>query len=233
MDDRRAEIARGLAETRTRIQAACTRAGRPADDVTLVVVTKTFPASDVRHLHALGVRDVGENRHPEAGDKAAACADLDLRWHFIGQLQTNKAKAVAGYAAVVHSVDRPRLARALAEAADPARPLDVLVQVSLDPPEQVAGRGGVPVDGVVDLARVVAQAPALRLRGVMAVAPPEDDPDAAFARLADVGAAVEERWPDATWVSAGMSGDLEAAIRHGATHVRVGSAILGTRTPQR
>jgi pyridoxal phosphate enzyme (YggS family) len=233
MSDRRGEIARGLAQTRRRIEDACAEAGRSADEVTLVVITKTFPASDVRHLHALGVRDVGENRHPEAGDKAAACADLDLRWHFVGQLQSNKARAVARYARVVHSVDRSRLARALAAATDPSRPLDCLVQVSLDPPDQAAGRGGVPVDAAVDLARLVAEEPSLRLRGVMAVAPPEDDPDLAFARLASLSAQVQQRWADATWVSAGMSGDLEAAIRHGATHVRVGSAILGTRTSQR
>ena len=196
-------------------------------------MTKTFPATDVRHLWQLGVPDVGENRHPEAGEKAAACADLDLRWHFVGQLQTNKARLVADYADVVHSVDRARLVTALARGADPGCPVDCLVQVSLDPPGHESGRGGVPGDEVAGLAGEIAAHDALRLRGVMAVAPPADDPDQAFARLTAVSEHLRTSWPQATWVSAGMSGDLEAAVLHGATHVRVGSAILGTRPPAR
>jgi pyridoxal phosphate enzyme (YggS family) len=232
--DRREDVAAGLAATRARIEAACTDAGRHPDEVTLVVVTKTFPASDVRHLYALGVRDVGENRHPEAGRKAAETADLQLRWHFIGQLQTNKAKAVAGYAAAVHSVDRLKLVHALAAGAEAAeRDLDVLVQVSLDPEETAAGRGGVDPHEVAPLAAAVAASRRLVLRGVMAVAPLGADPDVAFARLAETSAAVRAVHPAATWVSAGMSADLEAAVRHGATHVRVGSAILGTRPTPR
>jgi pyridoxal phosphate enzyme (YggS family) len=229
--DRRGAIAAGLAATRTRIEAACAAAGRRPDEVTLVVVTKTFPAADVRHLHALGVRDVGENRHPEAGDKAAATADLDLRWHFIGQLQTNKARAVAEYACAVHSLDRAKLARALAAGArESHRTLDVLLQVSLD---DATGRGGAAPADVPALAELVAEHDALRLRGVMAVAPLGADPAPAFARLAQVSEALRLDHPEATWVSAGMSGDLEAAVRHGATHVRVGSAILGSRPAPR
>jgi pyridoxal phosphate enzyme (YggS family) len=232
-DERRAQVAAGLAATHRRIERACEQAGRRPDDVTLVVVTKTFPADDVRHLHALGVRDVGENRHPEAGDKAAATAELDLRWHFIGQLQTNKAKAVAGYAQVVHSVDRARLARALdAGAQAHGRVLDVLLQVSLDAAD-ATGRGGIAPAQVPALAEQVASLAALRLRGVMAVAPLGGDPAAAFARLAEVSAAVRAAHPQAGWVSAGMSADLEAAIGQGATHVRVGSAILGSRPTPR
>ncbi len=229
---RRGAITAGLAATHARIEAACADAGRRPDEVTLVVVTKTFPADDVRHLHALGVRDVGENRHPEAGDKAAATADLDLRWHFVGQLQTNKARAVAEYASAVHSLDRAKLAHALAAGASAAgRTLDVLVQVSLD--DDVTGRGGaVPAD-VPALAALVAAHPSLRLRGVMAVAPLGADPGPAFARLAQVSEVLRTDHPEATWVSAGMSGDLEAAVRHGATHVRVGSAILGSRPTPR
>ncbi len=232
-DERRRQLADGLARTHQRIERACEHAGRRPGDVTLVVVTKTFPADDVRHLHALGVRDVGENRHPEAGDKAAATADLDLRWHFIGQLQTNKAKAVAGYAHAVHSLDRARLARVLHEGAQAHdRVLDVLVQVSLDEPD-AAGRGGLAPADVPALASAVAALASLRLRGVMAVAPLGGDPAAAFARLAAVSATLRHEHPEASWVSAGMSGDLEAAIEHGATHVRVGSAILGSRPTPR
>lgn len=248
MSDRRSEIANGLAKTRDRISTACREAGRDPAEVTLVVVTKTFPASDVRHLHALGVRDVGENRHPEAGEKSAACADLDLRWHFVGQLQTNKAKVVAGYADVVHSLDRTRLVEALARGRRKPGPLDCLVQVNLDEAGASASgggasragtsrvgtsRGGTPADEVAALAAAVAEHEVLRLRGVMAVAPLDGDADEAFARLKAISLDVRARWPQATWISAGMSGDLEAAVRHGATHVRVGSAILGTRPPAR
>jgi hypothetical protein len=229
--DRREDIAGGLAATRARIEAACEEAGRNPADVTLVVVTKTFPVEDVRHLFALGVRDVGENRHPDAEIKARATADLDLRWHFIGQLQTNKARAVSGYASAVHSVDRVKLVRVLgAGALEHDRDIDVLVQVSLDEGGAAAGRGGVDPHEVLGLAAALAVAPRLRLRGVMGVAPLGGDADAAFARLQEVSQILQGVHGDATWVSAGMTNDLEHAIRHGATHVRVGSAILGTRT---
>ena len=230
MRERRDEIAEGLRQARDRIARACSEAGRDPDDVTLIVVTKTFPAADVRHLHALGVRDVGENRHPEAREKAADCADLDLRWHFVGQLQTNKAKAVAGYADVVHSVDRERVVDAIARGRTGSAPVDCLIQVSLDD-DAARGRGGAPPADVLDLAAVIADHDNLRLRGVMAVAPLGGDPDAAFARLQAISLDLRSRRPQASWISAGMSGDLEAAVRNGATHVRVGSAILGTRPP--
>lgn len=224
---RRAEIAANLDLVRGRIADACLAAARSPDEVTLIVVTKTFPASDVRLLAELGVLDVAENRDQEAGPKAATCAGLGLRWHFVGQLQTNKVKSVARYAHAVHSVDRPRLVEALSRAVQGReRELSCLVQVSLD---AAPGRGGIPRGAAADLARQVAAAPGLRLRGVMAVAPLGGDPDAAFSLLATVAAGVREAVPDADWISAGMSGDLEAAIAHGATHVRVGSAILGPR----
>jgi pyridoxal phosphate enzyme (YggS family) len=241
MTDRDAEVAAGLAAVQERIASAATAAGRAPGSVTLVVVTKNWPASDVRRLAGLGVRDVGENRDQEASAKATECADLDLRWHFIGQLQTNKARSVAAYADCVHSVDRGRLVRALSQAAqDAGRTLGALVQVNLD---GEAGRGGALPAEVPALADAVAEAPALELRGVMAVAPlaaagPDGrgDPvaqervaEAAFERLATLAAALRTAHPEATWVSAGMSEDLEAAIAAGATHVRVGSAILGAR----
>jgi pyridoxal phosphate enzyme (YggS family) len=223
------EIAANLDAVRRRIRDACTEAGRPEDDVSLVVVTKFFPASDVRVLADLGVTDVGENRHQEAEAKAAECADLGLRWHFIGGLQSNKAAAVAAYADVVESVDRAKLVGPLSRGARArGAEVDVLLQVSLDPPGADHRSGAAPAD-LPDLARRVVEADLLRLRGLMAVAPLGEDPRTAFARLADVREELVREHPGATVLSAGMSGDLEAAIACGATHVRVGSAVLGPR----
>lgn len=229
LPDRRTELAAGLAQVDERIAAACRAAGRPRDEVHLVVVTKTFPASDVRLLAGLGVTDVGESRDQEAGPKAEECADLALSWHFVGRLQSNKARSVASYASVVHSVDRPSLVRPLAAGAVRAgRRVCVLAQVSLDGDP---ARGGVPVDGLLDLCWTVDAAEHLDLRGVMAVAPVGEEPERAFARLATAAERVRSELPHATWVSAGMSHDLEAAVAAGATHLRVGSAILGSRPP--
>jgi len=222
------EVAANLDAVRRRITAACDEAGRD-DDVALVVVTKFFPASDVRILADLGVTDVGENRHQEAEAKAAECADLGLRWHFIGGLQSNKAAAVAAYADVVESVDRAKLVGPLSCGAQAREAeIDVLLQVSLDPPG-ADHRSGVDPADLPDLADRVLGADLLRLRGLMAVAPLGEQPAAAFARLAEVREAFVRDHPGATVLSAGMSGDLEAAITCGATHVRVGSAVLGPR----
>lgn len=232
---RREELAGRLAAVRARIAEAATRAGRQPDDVTLVVVTKTWPAADARLLAELGVRDVGENKHPEAEHKAAELADLPLRWHFIGQIQSNKAARIARYADVVHSVDSTRLAQRLnAGAHNAERTVDCLVQVNLDPPGGNASRGGVPADDPDLLAQVAAAvdgAEALRLRGVMGIAPLGGDADTAYARLAAAATALRAEYPQADLLSAGMTGDFEVAIAHGATHVRVGSAILGERPP--
>lgn len=225
---RREELAHGLGVVRDRIAAATVAAGREPDSVELVVVTKYFPASDVRLLAELGVRHVGENRHQEAEAKAAECADLDLRWHYIGGLQSNKASAVAAYAGVVESVDRLKLVAPLGRGVPAGRVVDVLLQVSLDPPGS-AGRAGADPEALETLAQAVEAQPALRLGGLMAVAPLGEDPDRAFARLAGVHQEFVARHPPAAVLSAGMSGDLEAAVRNGATHVRVGSAILGPR----
>ncbi len=223
------DLAASLETVRTRIAAACAEAEREPGEVTLVAVTKFFPASDVRLLADLGVTDVAENRHQEAVEKAADCADLDLRWHFVGGLQSNKAAAVTSYASVVESVDRAKLLAPLARgAAEHDRVLDVLVQVSLDPPGS-DHRAGVAPDALAALVEQVCSHDELRLRGVMAVAPLDADPGAAFDRLAELHAQVLLEHPEATWRSAGMSGDLEAAVARGATHVRVGSAVLGSR----
>ena len=226
---RREQLAANLDTVHGRIRAACEDVGRDPGEVSLVVVTKFFPESDVRLLAELGVRDVGENRHQEASAKAAACADLGLSWHFIGSIQSNKAAAVAAYSDVVESVDRLKLVGGLSRgAAERGRALDCLVQVSLDPPGS-AGRGGAAPADVPALAAAIAAAESLRLRGVMAVAPLGRPALPAFERLAEVAASLRAEHPDARVVSAGMSGDLEEAISRGATHVRVGSAVLGPR----
>lgn len=232
MTDRRAELAANLAALEQRIGAACRAAGRRRDELTLVAITKTFPASDVRLLADLGLRDVGENRDQDAAPKAAACADLPLRWHFVGQLQTNKARSVAGYADVVHSVDRLRLVGALDRAAAAhGRTLTCLVQLDLDERPHPAGRGGAAPGQLAELAAAVEKAGSLVLGGVMCIAPLGADPERAFARLAGLAAELRSSYPHATMVSAGMSGDLEAAVAHGATHLRVGTALLGSRPP--
>lgn len=219
-----------LADVRGRIAKACEAAGRDVNDITLIAVTKTRPASDVRLLGELGLRDVGENRDAEAAPKAAQCADLNLTWHFIGQLQTNKCASVVRYASVVHSVDRLRLIRALGQAARRAdRVVSSLIEVSLDGDP---ARGGAPAEQVPPLAEAVAAEPGLVLGGVMAIAPLGLAAAEAFARLLDSAAVVRAVRPSATVISAGMSGDLEAAVEAGATHLRIGTALLGDRGPR-
>ncbi|NRQ36553.1 YggS family pyridoxal phosphate-dependent enzyme [Nonomuraea sp. NN258] len=226
---RRDEIAAGLAEVESRIGEACRAAGRDRGEVTLIAVTKTRPAEDARILAGLGVRDVGENRDQEAAPKAHELHELPLTWHFVGQLQTNKVRSVVGYADVIHSVDRPRLVEAISkEAVRQGRKVGCLVQVALD---DDPGRGGARPGDVLGLADDVAAADGVWLGGVMAVAPLGEDPAKAFARLHDLALSLQERHPRATMISAGMSEDLNEAVAHGATHVRVGTALLGRRKP--
>ena len=218
-----------LSAVRQRIAAACQAAGRDPADITLIAVTKTWPASDVRLLAELGVSDVGENRDAEAAPKAAQCADLDLTWHFIGQLQTNKVASVVRYAAFVHSVDRMRLIRALGTAARRAEAVvQCLIEVSLDGDP---ARGGALASEVPALAEALAAEPGLVLAGVMAIAPLGMAPLDAFGLLLDSAAVVRAVNPAATVISAGMSGDLEDAVAVGATHLRIGTALLGDRGP--
>jgi pyridoxal phosphate enzyme (YggS family) len=242
---RRTELAASLDEVRGRITRACTAAGRAPDAVTLIAVTKTYPAGDVTLLAGLGVADVGENRDREAAPKAAevAAAGVSVRWHYVGRLQRNKCRSVVGYADVVHSVDSVRLAGALDDASrrHRDRPIDALVQVSIDGDP---ARGGAvtdgPTAGEVDadrdlwtVADAVAGAEGLRLAGLMAVAPMGWEPERAFARLAELATRLRVDHPTATVVSAGMSNDLESAVEYGATHVRIGSALLGMRNTLR
>lgn len=228
---RRDELAANLAQVHARIARAVAAAGR-TDEPALVVVTKFFPASDADLLAGLGVTAIGENRDQEAAAKCAELARRDrLTVHFIGQLQSNKATSVARYADVVQSLDRAKVVRALDRGAHEAgRTLEVTVQVNLD---QAQGRGGVAPGQARELADLVAGSSSLTLRGVMAVAPLGGDPRSAFARLRAVADGILADHPGATWMSAGMSGDLEAAVAEGATHLRVGSAILGSRQPHR
>ncbi len=221
----------GLADRLAGVQAgiadACRAAGRPADAVALIVVTKFHPAPLVAALAELGVRDVGENRHQEAQGKAEELAELDLNWHFIGQLQTKKARQAARYAQSIHSIDRERLVDALT---DLERPVDAFLQVNMtDDP----GRGGVPPTELAALAERASANPSLKLRGIMAVAPLDEAPAQAFERLAGYSELVRTVDPHATAISAGMTHDYAEAIAAGATHLRIGSAITGNRPEPR
>ncbi|MDL5156894.1 YggS family pyridoxal phosphate-dependent enzyme [Actinomycetospora termitidis] len=237
VEERREGLRRALADVRDRIDAAARAAGRDPSEVGLLAVTKTWPASDVALLVDLGLTEFGENKEQEGAAKAAELSTLrpgsDARWRVVGRLQRNKARSLARWAHAVDSVDSPRLADALDRAAGAALdagersgPLHVLVQVSLDGAE---GRGGVPVGEVEALAERVGAAAHLSLDGVMTVAPRDAEPGEAFGTFAEVAERVRRSFPDARTLSAGMSGDLEAAIEHGSTCVRVGTALLGAR----
>lgn len=210
-------------EVQERIAAAARAAGREESEITTIVVTKFHPAELVRELYALGIRHVGENRHQEAVAKHAELAELDLTWHFIGQLQSNKSRAVAEYAQVIHSVDRPSLVEALARQ---DRDVDVFLEINLT---DVPGRGGVLPEELEALCEAVLQVPVLNLRGVMAVAPVDEEPSRAFERVLGYAERVRSLAPEARELSIGMSGDFEAAIALGATHLRIGTAITGKR----
>lgn len=227
---RRDEIEAGLASVEQRIAAACVAAGRERDEITLIVVTKTYPASDVDILAELGVMDVGENRHPEAGDKADEVA-ANVRWHFLGGVQTNKAGAIARYADTIHSVDRLKLVNALSRGAEAAgRTLRCLVQVDFGDAD---GRSGVAPAGLPEVAAAVAKAEHLELAGVMTVAPLGEDPSPHFEHLVRLSTELRRDHPGSTMISAGMSDDFEAAIAAGATHLRLGRSVLGERASTR
>ena len=223
------DLGERLARVAASVDDACRAAGRSPGELTTIVVTKFHPVALVRALYDLGVRDVGENRHQEAQSKAAEVADLDgLRWHFVGQLQSKKARQARRYASAVHSLDRDSVVDALSD--DSGSTVDGFVQVNLtDDP----GRGGVAERDVERLAERVLATPGLRLRGVMAVAPLDEEARPAFARLRAVSERVRSLEPAATAVSAGMSQDFAAAVAEGATHLRIGTAITGSRPEAR
>ena len=217
------ELAQRVENVLGRVADACRDADRRPDEVTVIAVTKFHPASLIRQLVRLGIHHVGENRHQDAAPKAAELADEPLTWHFVGQLQSNKARAVLGYSRIIHSVDRVSLVSALAKADTPC---EVFLEVNLtDDP----ARGGVAPDALEALTESVLERPTLRLAGVMAVAPIDEVPRAAFARLRLLSERVRRIAPDARAISAGMSGDFPDAIAEGATHLRIGTAITGKR----
>lgn len=221
------EIGARWALVRERIDAALSRAGRSADTLKIIAVTKTFPASDVQNLQRLGFTEFGENRVAELAQKAAYPYERSARWHMLGQLQTNKVNQAVRAAEVIHSCDRPRLVNALERAAENiGKCVEVLIQVRLDDDPR---RGGVAPASVLELAEQIASSNALRLRGVMAMAPKNEEPARGFSRLQEVSQQLALVYPDANWVSAGMSNDFETAIEFGATHIRLGRGLLGSR----
>lgn len=217
------ELSDRLDGVRVAIADAARAAGRDPLELTTIVVTKFHPTSLIRELADLGVRDIGENRHQEAAVKAQSLSELQLTWHFVGQLQSKKARQVRRYAQVIHSVDRPALVSALASTQGT---IDCFVQFNLtDDPD----RGGVRSDGLEPLVEQILGTAGLRLLGVMSVAGLDEPPRAAFSRLRSISERVRSLAPDATAISAGMSGDFAAAIAEGATHLRIGTAITGKR----
>jgi pyridoxal phosphate enzyme (YggS family) len=220
-------LAERLRAVRSGIADAARSAGRSPEDLTTIVVTKFHPASLVRELAELGVRDVGENRHQEAQAKAAELADLELRWHFVGQLQSKKARQVRAYASVIHSIDRLSLVDALRS---DETSVDCFVQLNLT---DDAGRGGVADRDLEPLVHHILDTPGLRLLGVMAVAPLGGEPRRAFAQVRAASERIRTMAPDADAISAGMSEDYAAAIEEGATHLRIGTAITGNRPERR
>jgi pyridoxal phosphate enzyme (YggS family) len=233
MTERSAELAGRLTAVRARIAVACDDAGRDPAQIVLIAVSKTWPVADIAALHDLGVADFGENRLPELQEKAGALAERDIRWHFVGQIQSKKAAAIGRVAPTIHSVDRARVVPGLARGAGAAgRSAAIFLQVSLAelaPTDATAGRGGAAVPEIPELAVAVASEPDLALAGLMTLPPRHADPEAAFARLAALSSDLQQRYPQARNLSAGMSHDFEAAIRAGATHIRVGSALFGER----
>jgi PLP dependent protein len=237
---REQQLADALATVRARLTAAAEAAGRAADEIELLPVTKFFPISDVIHLRRLGCESFGESREQEASDKVAEISELPdvgpIRWHMVGRIQRNKARAVAGWAYAAHSVDNRRLVDTLDRAAGEAlaegrrtEPLHIYIQVSLDGDEK---RGGVDIntpEAVDELCAAAHAGAGLEFAGLMAIPPLGADADAAFARLQAEHQRVQAHYPQRLGLSAGMSGDLEEAVRHGSTCVRVGTALLGER----
>jgi len=222
MSNRRQELSNNLDAIRSRINIAAQNSGRSASEITLVVVTKTFPASDVQILYELGVRDFGENRDQEASIKSTELPD-DCRWHFQGQIQSNKLKSIANWADVLHSIDDVAHASKLNSLVTSK---DIFIQVSLD---NLPNRGGVLPDLIPEFLGEISVFSNLKIRGLMAVAPLDEDPAGAFKRLKELSVRIVKVHPDACEISAGMSNDFEAAISQGATHIRIGSQILGVR----
>ncbi len=217
-------IAQNLSLVESRIEKACKSANRERSEVVLVAVTKTYPVADVEILANLGLSHFGENRDQEGREKSA---NVPAHWHFQGQIQSNKIPSIASWAHTVHSLDEKRHCEKLARSLPEGKKLGIFIQVALD---ESPGRGGVAPDGLADMADWVLTFPFLILHGLMAVAPLGEVPDQAFGRLASIHSVFSQQFPDSSALSAGMSDDFESAIAHGATHVRIGSSILGSRS---
>jgi len=221
------EISGNLEKVKEQIKLAAASANRLSEDITLVVVTKTFPVSDIEILYSLGIRDFGENRDQEASAKVGLLPK-DVRWHFQGQIQSNKLKSITSWASYIHSVDQLRYAQMISDySAGNEKP--IFMQVSLDKPPQ--SRSGVNPSELLELAGAISALPGIRLQGLMAVAPVNSPAEQAFAELEDIRSDFLSTFPDAKSLSIGMSGDYQIAIKYGATHIRIGSSILGIRSP--
>ena len=221
------EISGNLEKVKEQIKLAAASANRLSEEITLVAVTKTFPVSDIEILYSLGIRDFGENRDQEASAKVGLLPK-DVRWHFQGQIQSNKLKSITSWASFIHSVDQLKYAQMISDySAGNVKP--IFMQVSLDKPPQ--SRSGVNPSELLELAGAISELPGIRLQGLMAVAPVNSPAEQAFAELEDIRSDFLSTFPDAKSLSIGMSGDYQIAIKYGATHIRIGSSILGIRSP--
>jgi pyridoxal phosphate enzyme (YggS family) len=223
--NRTSEITANLNDVKAKIASAALKAGRDADEITLIVVTKTFPVSDLEILYSLGVREFGENRDQEAAEKVEKLPS-DINWNFQGGIQSNKLKSITTWAGCIHSVDKLKYAQIISEQ-NTGKPKEIFIQVSLDQPPE--SRGGVDPKKLIDLASEVTKLPGISLKGLMAVAPLDLPEEQAFLKLKEIQADFVAVFKDAKYLSAGMSGDYEMAISYGATHLRIGSSILGNR----
>jgi pyridoxal phosphate enzyme (YggS family) len=223
--NRTSEITANLNDVKAKIASAALKAGRDADEITLIVVTKTFPVSDLEILYSLGMREFGENRDQEAVEKVAKLP-TDINWNFQGGIQSNKLKSITTWAGCIHSVDKLKYAQIISEQ-NTGKPKEIFIQVSLDQPPE--SRGGVDPEKLIDLASEITKLPGISLKGLMAVAPLDLPEEQAFLKLKEIQADFVAVFKDAKYLSAGMSGDYEMAISYGATHLRIGSSILGNR----
>ena len=221
------EISANLEKVNEQIKLAAEKANRSTDEITLIAVTKTFPVSDIEILYSLGIREFGENRDQEASGKVSLLPD-DVKWHFQGQIQSNKLKSITSWASYIHSVDQLKDAQIISQHSV-GKEKPIFIQVSLDKPPQ--SRSGVNPSDLLELAGAISELPGISLQGLMAVAPVNSPAEDAFAELVAIRSDFLRTFPAAKSLSIGMSGDYQIAIKYGATHIRIGSSILGIRTP--
>lgn len=224
MNIRADEITNGLAQVKERISQAASKAERFLDEITLIAVTKTYPVSDVAILHNLGISNFGENRSDEGAEKSAQVSGI---WHFQGQVQSRKLREIAGWASYIHSIDSAEHAEKLSRiCVEMEKDISIFLQLSLD---GAPDRGGVTAAEISALAEQVSQLPNIKLVGLMCVPPVSYEHERAFSEISDIHRGFKGAFPEAKLLSAGMSSDFDVAIAHGATHLRVGSQILGSR----